>query len=212
MGYKELDVLIEKIQKAHLKISELWIKSTDYERINFAKKCVVDVMESPQSEILLKTIFKYRNFLCVEVLPFCLELDDYEFRVKNQNSIESKLAVYMHKGEENGEKSLRGKIPLAKCLNDLFGVRYIFKNNEYSLQEIYTHLKKTFPELKVTDSSKHGYKAIHVYFKKDNLTFQWELQVWNQCDVANNKESHRKYKQDYTKWEKESIKESEKYV
>lgn len=209
MGYKELDALIPKIQKLHLEISELWIHSNDYKRINFAKTCVIDVMESSKSEILLETIFKYRNFLCIEVLPFCLELSDYEFRVKNQNSIESKLAVYMHKGEECGKASLHGKIPLAKCLNDLFGVRYVFKNNEHSLQETYMHIRQRFPGLKVTDSSKQGYKAIHVYFKKDNLTFQWELQIWKQCDVANNKESHRKYKQDYTNWEEESIKEGE---
>lgn len=43
-----------------------------------------------------------------------------------------------------------------------------------------------------------------VYFKEDNFSFQWELQVWNKEDEENNINSHKKYKQDYTKWEIEN--------
>lgn len=56
------------------------------------------------------------------------------------------------------------------------------------------------------DSSKKegNYKAIHVYFNKDNYAFPWELQIWNKQDEENNLESHKKYKQDYIKWESEN--------
>lgn len=66
------------------------------------------------------------------------------------------------------------------------------------------HLTKKYPFLKVIDSSKLTYKAIHVYFKVDNYSFPWELQIWNKNDEMNNIYSHQKYKQDYVRWEKES--------
>ena len=59
-----------------------------------------------------------------------------------------------------------------------------------------------YPNLKVIDSSKGEYKATHIYFRDGNYNFQWELQIWNKCDEATNIESHRKYKQEYVKWEK----------
>ena len=39
--------------------------------------------------------------------------------------------------------------------------------------------------------------------KEDNYIFPWELQIWRIEDSNLNKISHRKYKQAYTKWEKE---------
>lgn len=42
---------------------------------------------------------------------------------------------------------------------------------------------------------------------EDNYDFPWELQIWNPEDEQSNKKSHEKYKQGYTTWESESIKE-----
>ena len=208
MDYKNLETLIAKINTAHAEISYRWEKSDDYVKINLARKYVIDIFRSSSVSDLLDIIFKYRNFLCSESLNFGLELSSlgYEFRVKNQNSIESKLAVYMHKGEEAGH-ALNGEIPLIKCVNDLFGARYILKDKDGSLQDVFDWLKIKYPKLRITDSSKNDYKAIHVYFKQNNTTFPWDLQIWKQSDAAANKESHKKYKQDYTNWEKESKKE-----
>ena len=61
-----------------------------------------------------------------------------------------------------------------------------------------------YSDLKCINSSKDEYNATHIYFKKDNYTFQWELQVWNKVDEANNINSHERYKQDYVKWENEN--------
>lgn len=61
--------------------------------------------------------------------------------------------------------------------------------NEQIMQLINTKYKN----LKCIDSS-----------KKDNFTFQWELQVWNKVDEINNIRSHEKYKQDYVRWENEN--------
>ena len=96
-----------------------------------------------------------------------------------------------------------GKIPINKCFNDLFGIRIIC-NEELSFDKIVKLINNKYSNLKCIDSSKNEYKATHIYFKKDNFTFQWELQVWNKTDEIRNINSHEKYKQDYIKWENEN--------
>ena len=82
-----------------------------------------------------------------------------------------------------------------------FGIR-IITNEELSINQIINFVHSKYPNLKVIDSSKGEYKATHIYFRDGNYNFQWELQIWNKCDELNNIESHRKYKQEYVKWEK----------
>ena len=74
-----------------------------------------------------------------------------------------------------------------------------------SVYNIIKHINETFPKIKVIDSSKMDYKAIHIYFGNeiDNTCFQWELQLWYENDEQINLKSHNIYKQDYVKWEKE---------
>ena len=82
--------------------------------------------------------------------------------------------------------------------NEKFGIRIIC-NDELSFGKILELVDSKYKDLKCIDSSKHEYKATHIYFKKDNFAFQWELQVWNKIDEINNINSHEKYKQDYVK-------------
>ena len=59
--------------------------------------------------------------------------------------------------------------------------------------------------LKCIDSSKDvGYIATHIYFKKDNYSFPWELQIWDKTHENSNIMLHEQYKQDYIKWEEEN--------
>jgi len=210
MGFEFLERLIVDIKNTHAAVSERWAKSPDYKKINLSSRLVIDVMDAERNHPeYMEYILKYRSFLYEELTSYCLELGEKncESRVKNQNSIECKLAKYM--GDRGNGAKLNGEIPLKKCLNDLFGIRYIFEKNVYTLTEILEHIKTVFPELKVMDSSKNGYRGVHVYFQGDNYTFPWELQIWNIEDAANNKISHSKYKQEYTKWEKQSEEEVE---
>ena len=117
-------------------------------------------------------------------------------RVKNRNSIEYKIKNYI----ENHEN---GKITINKCLNDLFGIRIICKD-QIDFSQINHLVKEKYDKLKCIDSSKIEYKATHIYFKQSNFEFQWELQLWNEDDEINNIRSHEKYKQDYVIWEKEN--------
>lgn len=99
-----------------------------------------------------------------------------------------------------------GKVPVNKCFNDLFGVRIIL---EYpmSFSAILSFVEDAYHgKYKCIDSSNLDYKAVHVYFKENNDFFQWELQVWNRCDVSANLSSHKKYKQRYTTVEQENEK------
>lgn len=114
----------------------------------------------------------------------------------SKNSIEFKIENYIKNHED-------GKIPINKCFNDLFGIRIIC-NEELSFDKIVKLINNKYSNLKCIDSSKNEYKATHIYFKKDNFTFQWELQVWNKTDEIRNINSHEKYKQDYIKWENEN--------
>lgn len=61
-----------------------------------------------------------------------------------------------------------------------------------------------FPEYKCIDSSKRSYIDTHIYFEKGNFCFPWELQIWAKKDEKNNFQSHKEYKQEYTKWESEN--------
>lgn len=196
---EELIKLINFIQMEYKLLNNKWQKSEDFTRINLHNKQVCDVI---QDELILNSIFKYREFinknniqLIMDFKQFNTNTSKVNIRTKNKNSIEYKIRKYTEKKE-------KGKIPIDKCLNDLFGIRIICKE-KLSYDEIKTAIESKYNNLKCIDSSKQEYKATHIYFKIDNYQFQWELQVWNSDDEKNNIYSHEKYKQDYIKWEKE---------
>lgn len=121
------------------------------------------------------------------------------WRTKALNSIQYKIENYEKKQE-------KGKVPLKKCLNDIFGIRIIF-NEDINYKDINNFLKENFPNLKCIERVKDEYYAIHIYFgNNDNKRFQWELQLWNKKNESTNFISHAKHKQDYIKWERENNK------
>ncbi len=210
MDFVSLDNFIRDIQEWHNQVAELWEQSEDYKNINLAKKLVKDVVDDGTQDYLEGYIFKHRAFLNQETAVYAVELGqrDYacckiESRVKNQNSILDKLATYRKSGL-SGRESLNGEVPLKKCLNDLFGIRYIIEEKDIDLDGIEDHTKAVFHNLKVIKRDVRGYKGVHIYFQKNNYIFPWELQIWRSEDEKSNKDLHHEYKQEYTKWEKES--------
>ena len=201
--YDELQLLIDQIQYLYENITDIWEK-VNTNNINFKKMQVRDI---DNDGTIYVTVNQYVGFLNEQSSIILTNLQSsYNYfnqinaRVKTQNSIELKIQNY--KTQKHG----LGKIPINKCLNDLFGLRIILKN-PLTYKEIYGFIRKTYGnKYKCIDSSKLGYKATHLYFKKDNMSFQWELQIWNNCDRENNLSSHKKYKQEYTTWEKETKK------
>jgi len=194
----ELIKLIREIQKEYLTINDTWKSSSFYKKINMRKALVKNAY---QNQDILSYAFDYVNFLNEYVeLGFKFQgVVDYTIntRVKAKNSIQSKIEKYVQR-KENGE------IPLNKCLNDLFGVRIILEE-EIDYHEINKLIKKYFPRLKCILAIRGDYQAIHIYFGKENsYNFQWELQIWDKKHERTNFLSHARYKQEYTKWEKEN--------
>ncbi len=196
----ELENLISFIQNEYVQFNEKWQNSDYYFKFDLKNNLIVDLSENEQ---MLNTIFNYREFINENNIQLLLDFKRFNtknakvnIRTKAKNSIEYKIKNYI----ENHEN---GKIPINKCLNDLFGIRIICAEKmEYA--QITELIKYKFKNLKCIDSSKQDYKATHIYFRQGNFNFQWELQVWNREDEINNINSHEKYKQDYIKWEKEN--------
>lgn len=194
---QELEALINSIQAEYTAITNEW-ENKSKTAINLKHTTVSDI-----DETIYNNILDYVQLLNDKIINIFMRLSStcsYQVtvRVKTQNSIEYKIQNY--KTEKHGF----GKIPINKCINDLLGIR-IFLEEALTFDEISSFIKDVYQnKYKHIDSSKQGYKAVHVYFKKDNRTFQWELQVWNCCDKENNLSSHEKYKQQYTYWEEEN--------
>lgn len=197
---EELEKLIKFIQNEYTEFNGKWKKSNNYTKINLKSNQVCDLLEN---EEMLNIIFNYREFINENNIQLSLDFKQFNneqakvnIRAKTKNSIEYKIKNYIQNHEE-------GKIPINKCLNDLFGIRIIC-TDEITNSQITELIQDKFKDLKCIDSSKKEYKATHIYFKDDNFNFQWELQVWNKIDEINNINSHEKYKQDYVRWEKEN--------
>lgn len=197
--FEDLGKLIVAIQSNYDRICDIWIRNED-KPINLKKKLVINVMEDAE---ILKSIWRYRSLINDEIINIMFDLHTMHYdnstvtsRVKAQNSIEFKLENYIayHEG---------GRIPIKKCLNDLLGIRIVIDGN-FAYQEVKQYMNEKFPDYKCIDSSKLSYIATHVYFENGNSVFPWELQIWKKKDEKDNFISHKEYKQDYTKWEKEN--------
>lgn len=197
---EELDKLIDFIQTEYIDFTTKWEQSNYYSKINLKNTVVCDILEN---KVLLDAIINYREFinenniqLVLDFKQFTTEKSKVNIRTKAKNSIEYKIKNYM----ENHEN---GKVPINKCFNDLFGIRIIVKDG-LTYNEIENLITNKYSNLKCINSSKKDYKATHIYFKKNNFSFQWELQIWNKIDEINNIQSHERYKQDYVRWENEN--------
>ena len=171
----ELKRLILLIQQQYDYINEKWINDSSYFPLNMKQKKVDDVYKDDK---LLSHIFNYRKFINDNIAEVLENIKPFEFsnvintRVKSFNSIQYKIQNY----ELNHEN---GKIPLKKCLNDIFGLRMIF-NEDINFDEINKFIEHEFPNLKCIYSVRGKYVATHIYFgNNDNLKFQWELQLWD---------------------------------
>lgn len=197
---EELDKLINFIRIEYADFTRKWEQSDYYSKINLRSTLVCDVLEN---KIILDAIISYREFINENNIQLLMDFKQFNtskskvnIRTKAKNSIEYKIKNYM----ENHEN---GKVPINKCFNDLFGIRIICEDR-HTYNEIANLINSKYSDLKCINSSKKDYKATHIYFKMNNFSFQWELQIWNKDDEIKNIESHEKYKQDYVKWENEN--------
>lgn len=202
--YERLLRVIAYLKSKHSEVTRVWKEHTGF-TVNLGKTYICSL---DRGQGLYDDILGYSQLLNEIGADISLELSQFSFgitsRVKTQNSIADKIENY------KGERHEFGKIPINKCLNDLFGARIVLQET-HSFGDIHQFVSQYCPQVfRCIDSSKNGYRATHLYFKFDNFSFQWELQVWNEKDRVNNLLSHKQYKQAYIKWEKESEQENEK--
>ncbi len=197
----ELDILLDSIREQYNQLYAEWKKSNLYVPLHQKKNLVKDIKNNNE---ILNAILDYRLFLNENHLDLKMTFDSLNLksevnsRVKAQNSIEFKINNYMTAKHEYGE------VAINKCFNDLYGIRIIFEDNvEYNDIKNFIDVKYK-GKLKCYDASKGDYVATHIYFKKDNYSFQWELQIWDKSHYKSNIISHEQYKQGYTKWEEEN--------
>lgn len=113
----EVKRLIDFIQAEYMKFHEMWKNNEYYLDINLKNNLVCDISNNL---ILLDLIFNYRKFiiqnniyLLMKFKSFNTEKSKVNIRTKTRNSIEYKIKNYT-------ENHNAGKIPISKCLNDLF--------------------------------------------------------------------------------------------
>lgn len=193
---EELKALIDYTHSLFEAVTEEW-KARSENKINLKKRIVADIETGGD---IYKSIMDYLQLLDTISIDLVLSPIPYtcgkvSARVKSKNSIEFKIMHYKSDHED-------GKVPIIKCINDLFGLRFIV-DQPLSYIEISSLLKEIAKyRYKCINSTNNSYKATHIYFLEDNCAFPWELQIWNKCDEKDNLTSHHKYKQAYTTWEK----------
>lgn len=195
--FDELKTLIDYIDTVYQEFTMVWLCQTTT-TINLKKSLVADVDVDGE---VYNHIMEYVQLLNEKGADITFQLScicslQATARVKAHNSIEYKIQNY------KTDKHEYGKIPINKCVNDLFGIR-ILLDPPVDFGVILEFVKENYQnKYRCIDSSKLDYKAVHLYFRGNNQSFPWELQIWNQCDAENNFASHRKYKQEYTTWER----------
>lgn len=190
----------ETINIFHKTFSEEWLKNQS-DPFNFKKKQIRDICSNNTIE---NCFYEYMSSYCDSLVRLQFT-DDYsditnkfsmENRVKEPDSRISKILKY------NNENAEQGQVNINKCLNDLLGFRIITEGMEYNdiTKQIFND-KLANLGIKVHNSCKGDYLAMHLYFSNsNNKFFPWELQIWNHYDAEKNFASHKEYKQGYTKW------------
>lgn len=194
--YDDFIKLVDIISQCYLACTEDW-KTLNSSSYNLKRILVRDIDFNNE---LYKTIIEYRKLLerhAPNLILQAEQISNTEVRIKNINSIDSKIRNY-----KEMKKHEKGTTPIIKSINDLMGIRIVLEE-PISLEEIKRYVLEKYPSYRVISSNKNGYVAIHVYFQISNFYFPWELQVWDKAHAVNNKQVHSMYKQEYTKWEKE---------
>lgn len=83
-------------------------------------------------------------------------------------------------------KTLRTGGGFKQCFNDILGFRLHFKEYPTAFPEYYRIV-----DLRSGKLIDDGYRAIHLYYQKDNMAYPIEIQLWCNNDYQFNIWSHR---------------------
>mgnify|MGYP002307362293 CR=1 FL=1 len=137
------------LNSPYTEITDEWLRETPT-KTNLKNALVADI---DADGIIYKSIMEYVQLLNEKSADITLPLASVcsckvTARVKAQNSIEFKIQNY------KTERHEFGKIPINKCINDLFGIR-IFLREPLTFDEVYSFIEDTYPNrYRCIDSSK----------------------------------------------------------
>lgn len=186
-----LSFIIEQINGYQVKFNSEF-KNEHPNNINFGSR---NVTECIMSSDFYPMIWEYFEFLNENFVGSNEHLDGIGLglgsRIKLKDSAHQKLRHYA------AREISQGRIAMIKCLNDLMGFRIIF--SDVDVAEVLNVLeeKKVAGVVSRYYSREEGlYKGIHCYFKVDNKSFPWELQIWDKEWEQANLEDHARHEQE----------------
>lgn len=189
-----LSKLIDAISEEYLYFSQKFIQKVNMSKYNLRKLNICNIMRDDY--FLHELIPGYLKFSAIlmekieyDFLDYLLDFD-FSYRVKSQKTTYDKIRQYSYR-----EKSLGG-ISVNKSLNDLVGFRIILADIEKNLDGIRDLLTLKCDDKKLfrfIDRDVGGYHAIHCYFKINNYSFPWELQIWDSANKADNFFAHEEH-------------------
>lgn len=203
-----LSSLVEEIDNNHRRLSKIWIENNDFDNLNLKTSRVDHLVNKKEMTIepeFLNLVNDYHQFLYINTADIEFEYDYSQFdvrtRIKQKDSIVNKLFHYRNNGNIRG----LGKVPINKCLNDIFGIRIVFEELNFGSSYFNSHITKLIDtyNLRIVNKRNEDYKATHLYFKSErNIYFPWELQLWSSRDAETNEKSHEEHadKRKYTEW------------
>lgn len=101
-------------------------------------------------------------------------LFDYDWRIKTIDSIEKKYL-----------KGLDRSLRFNSVFNDLLGLRIKVPSYNVEIPDYFRIV-----DMRNGKRNYDGYKAIHLYYQRDNYSYQIEIQLWSEEDFNFNNWSH----------------------
>lgn len=185
MNLIQIKKLVSEINKIHAQFSTEYFEMGQFEKVNLSKTI---------NHVPVEHILNYRLNLHESINDYLMpaDLDDikYFYRVKTSESIMDKIDRFSKNDD---------KFPVNNWLNDIFGARIIVDTETFNqLMDLFDEWQDEFGLKNWYLREKQEYRGMHVYFKnRSNFYFPWELQVWDEKDMANNIAAHKKYKREF---------------
>lgn len=189
--YSGLERIIKTIKQNCVQNNESFFSKYD-NKINFKKS----IAQVTSSNTFFELVVNYTEFLNKEYLTsdsfFNLIINEgLQCRVKLRKSILTKLNKYQNKEIDSGES-----YPMIKCLNDLIGMRVILCGvmaNKEQIEDELTELRNRGVIYRYYFREDGDYKGYHCYFKMNNKSFPWELQIWDKKWESKNLIEHKRH-------------------
>jgi hypothetical protein len=213
--------LISEINRIHLQFSADYFETHVLEKVNLSRT----LANVPTAYIYKYRLYLHES---INDYLATADLADvrYFYRVKTRESIEYKILRYAENPDQFpvnnwlndifGARILLDAENIAVILElldgwhgtvDQFGEQFAQRFRERfnaKTKQIVQLISRQFQEEYGLKNwyirNKEAYRGIHVYFKnKSNFFYPWELQIWDEQDVAGNIQSHRKVKREFLK-------------